>query len=400
MKKYFATGLAALMAAAALATPACKKQPDPNDVINDVISSMLPSQNSPAPKDEATPAPQNEATQPPAQQEQREKSYETAAREFVEAIMKKDWDSALASMKLGEGSFVTPEDISWYFPRSSFKALAELDENSTCKVSSSSGGSDYQSVQISVAEQGGYSETVKVSMKMNKDNEWCVDASEFVNTNYTFRTPGGKTKVEVNGKELGKELITNKQAGNTGLGYDYTLSFVGKRDIDVRVYSDNFDFTKTLTPKSRNEVDVTTDYVKVVIEDTQSLFEGVKHIWNEAKVIHDTNGATVSDLLVLIASDAESDLAQSLWEKYDKQGSNTLLKMTQCLVDEENVCFWLTDSVVGANFKYQIEYDIGTSIWDKKRYGSVLVSFEDGEWKLYQMYDQYVWDCHGGRGSW
>jgi|GEM_PF-7025810 len=392
MKKYLVTGLAALMAAAALATPACKKQPDPNDVINDVISSMLPSQNSPAPKDEATPAPQTEATQPPAQQEQREKSYETAAREFVEAIMKKDWDSALASMKLGEGSFVTPEDISWYFPRSSFKALAELEENSTCKVSSSSGGSDYQSVQISVAEQGGYSETVKVSMKMNKDNEWCVDASEFVNTNYTFRAPGGKTKVEVNGKELGKELISNKNAGASALRYEYTLPIVGKRDIDVRVYSDNFDFTKTLTPKSRNEADASSDFVDVELDDPQSICTAFEHIWNDAKTIHDTEGATISDLYPLLVSDADSALAELLWEKYNKNasGSAYIDQLSQCTFDGSKDSQWLTDNIALVNIKYTIRYyDVLSFTRDGK--GQVHLAFEDGEWKLYDMVDQKIW---------
>lgn len=338
-----------------------------------------------------------------------ENTPERISAVFVESLISADFDKALACLGLEEGkSFVTAEDIEFSFPRSTFSDLQDFnleeyqvqvqeDENAnpesgTCVVDIIKNDSDDESGQ-STAEA-----SVTVYSKLSDDNKWIVDAEEFYYTNYTFRTAGGDVDVLVNGIEVTDELCTNNAAGSTGLGREFTLPYVGKKEIEVDLSCDNYEYSTTLVTSSNNEVtEEDKAYYGLSTEEQTKCADFVKSTWNDICESYENNGKS-TDVLNYLSSDADSDICNQIWDGLKtchKNGTavesdrDDNFKLTQCKSSSGADELWMTDDKVLFNFDYELtwEYMLINDMRSMKRQSNIILEKEGDNFKIYQLTD-------------
>lgn len=329
---------------------------------------------------------------------------EGVAETFVKALIEKDFKTALSCFGFNDNeSFVTEDDIEFYLPRSSFADVSQVNlEEYKLFVEKSNTTKDTALCDV-VAEKGdGKNITLKnitVSTSLNKENNWVVNAREFYNTNYTFCTAGGDTEVTVNGKKLSDELCTNHTAGSvTGLAKEYTLPYVGKKDIEVSLSCDNYTYTATLSTSSDNSVGEQDRVFKTASsEEISKCVNSVKDIWNGVCKDY-KSGKKSSDLITYLSSDADSDICSQIYDGMEQLHKNNSgvesdrddnFKLTQCKAPEDSGVFWLTDDKIMVNFDYELTWDYVLSGFNEsmKRKSNIVLEKENGEYKIYKLID-------------
>ncbi len=328
-------------------------------------------------------------------------SAEGVSETFIKAVLAKDYKTILSCLGIEKDkSFVSESDIEFYLPRSSFADILDIsyDEYTVSAVKTQSGsGTAICTVTITDSSNNlDYIESI-VHTALNDENKWVVQADEFCNTNYTFRTVGGKTKVSVNGIELSDSLCTNKSADDiTGLEKEYTLPLVGKKGIEVTLTSENYTYSATLVTSSNNEV-TDSDIVCVPVDD-ENVTDSIKDIWNGLYNSY-ASGDNSSEALNYIASDADTDICSKIWKGFDSlkkpagmSGSNSDYNMDICKQSSDNQTKWITDNKLLVYFDYELnwKYSLGNSYSrddSMKRKSNIVLSYENNEYKIYKISD-------------
>ncbi len=332
-------------------------------------------------------------------------SSEAVSAAFIEALISSDFDTALSCLGLEEGeSFLTAEDIEFSFPRSSFSDIQglNLDEYQLQVQENESTNPEIGICVVDIIEkasdEGNAEESVTVYTKLSDDNKWIVDAEDFYYTNYTFRTSGGDVDVFVNGMEVSDELCTNNAAGGTGLGREFTLPYVGKKEIDVEITCDNYEYTTTLVTSSNNEVTGEDRvYYTISSEDQSKCAEFVKSAWNGLCEKYESGGKA-TDAMSYLASSADSDICNQIWdglESCHKNGTavesdrDDNFNFTQCKPTSGAEEFWMTDDKVIFYFDYELtwEYMLINDIRSMKRQSNIILEKEGDNFKIYQLTD-------------
>lgn len=330
-------------------------------------------------------------------------SSEDVAVEFVNSLMSADYKTALDCLGLEEGkSFLVEDDIGFYLPRSSYACVSDLKTTEGIKVvASDSKKSSNSSATVTVTfvnDEGNAVNSVPVKTALNDENKWVVEADEFYNTNYSFRTAGGNVNLTVNGIKVSEDLCSNASAGDTGLSKEYTLPYVGKKTIDVKLSCDNYTYDTSLSTSSNNEVggDDKAFYILKGDEQTE-VFNAVKDIWNDLCTDY-KKGNKPTDELNYIASDADPDICTQIWDGFKKmhmrsssgtQLKNDNFKLTQVKSRSDGDTFWVTDDKIVVNFDYELtwKYLLAHSIDSTKRHSSILLSKEEDDFKIYTLTD-------------
>lgn len=332
-----------------------------------------------------------------------ENTPRTISESFINSLIKKDYETALSCLNLDKSkSFVTSEDIEFYLPRSSFADIMDWtsDGNIIIKTESvsesevlctASFNNDTSSVSII--------KPVYIKTVLNNNNNWTVDASEFYNKNYKFYTAGGDVKVSVNGKEVSNDFCTNTSAGNnTGLAYEYTLPYVGEKDIKVELSCDSYTYESVLATSSDNTVSENDMVFKPAnVDEINSCIINIKHIWNSLCDNYKSSKRS-SCVMDYLASDADSDICNQIWDGFEllhKSNSGVSsdrddnFKLTMCKIPNNNGVYWLTDNKMMVNFDYELTWDyiLADAHETMRRKSNIVLEKENGEYKIYKLID-------------
>ena len=330
-------------------------------------------------------------------------SSEDVAVEFVNSLMSADYKTALDCLGLEEGkSFLVEDDIDFYLPRSSYACVSDLKTTEGIKVVASdykkSSNSSATVTVTFVNDEGNAVNSVPVKTALNDENKWVVEADEFYNTNYSFRTAGGNVDLVVNGIKVSEDLCSNTSAGDTGLSKEYTLPYVGKKTINVKLSCDNYTYDTELSTSSNNEIgdDDKAFYILKDAEQTE-VFTAVKDIWNSLYSDF-KKGNKPTDELNYIAKYADPDICSQIWDGFKSMQSgfaggdslrNVNFNLTKVKSRSDGDTFWVTDNKMVVNFDYELtwEYLLTHSIYSTKRHSNILLSKEDDDFKIYTLID-------------
>lgn len=178
------------------------------------------------------------------------KEEETAVA-FVDALLREEYSVALEllSSSVYPNALVFVEDLKWALPRTDYRVLEYIDADSVQYATSLDAGG---TVTVRLTDAQGGSESVKVRTEIPKDGDGSPRINgngEFYRTKYSFRAPSG-VQVEIDGVPVDKSYISKKNSGSISMYTDWTVPVIGVQDKAVRIYCDNFDTTKTVTPKA------------------------------------------------------------------------------------------------------------------------------------------------------
>ena len=320
---------------------------------------------------------------------------EELAVSFVDALLHVDYATALSmlSSSVYPDALVFEEDIQWALPRTDFRVLENIDRESVQYTTflDSNGA-----VTVKLTDAQGGNETVTVRTEIPKDGDGTPRVNgggDFYRSKYSFRTPSN-VQVEINGLPVDKSHIVKKNTGTISMYTDWTVPVIGVKDKEFRIYCDNFDTTKAITPKSFSDPQKDEDCRIFPMYEDEDILLAVKNLWNTMYAVASSNDAKASDLYPYIATDADPDVAQNILDGYrslDAEADQNL-KMTQAVFRTDGVSFWADNHHLVVNFGYELTWDYhgGKSM---KRLSSIILAKENDGWRVYRVTDSelFTW---------
>lgn len=316
------------------------------------------------------------------------KEEETAVA-FVDALLREEYTAALEllSSSVYPNSLVFVEDLKWALPRTDYRVLEYIDADSVqYQTSLDANGT----VTVRLTDAQGGSESVKVRTEIPKDGDGSPKVNgngDFYRTKYSFRTPSN-VQIEIGGVPVDKSYISKKNSGKISMYTDWTVPVIGVRDKEFRIYCDNFDTTKTLTPKAFSDPQNDDDCRVFPMYEDEDILLTIKNLWNDMYAAAIAMDAKTTDLYPYIAADADPDIAQNILDgcrSLDAEPDQNL-KMTQAVFRTDGSSFWADDHHLVVNFGYELTWDYhgGKSM---KRLSSIILAKEDDGWKVYRVTD-------------
>lgn len=324
---------------------------------------------------------------------ERRMTSEETAENFIYSLAVNKFDESLSAMYLPDTALVTSEDIQQCLPRTSFRSVSDINFDGN-KMEIKAESQDYQNdtetvmtvnVVIKDKENGFVIDNFKVSVYLNNDNYWAVDGSEFYYTDYQFYTPGGETKVSINGRELGDEFIANKYYGTYSCYTLYDVPYIAKKEVRINIKNDSMDYSENVLPLSDDKLDE-EDMIFMDESDNEEYFNVVMDIWNSLyKLYASGNGSSAA--LEYISSDADPRVAEIIWRCFDSiSGDNNFdFSLSKCLKNEEKPTFRITESRIFVNFRYELSWHYSKSLnWEQntRRYSNIILVVENGKYKI------------------
>ena len=311
---------------------------------------------------------------------------EQLAVSFVEAVIREDYASVLEmlSSSVYPDAPVFEDDIQWALPRTDFKVLKGFDPETAQYTTVLDHGGN---VAVTVSDATGAKETVTVRTEIPKDGDGSpkVNGSgDFYRTRFGFRTPSG-VKVEIGGIAIDRSYITQKNTGTISMYTDWLIPVIGIKDKTIRLSCDCFDETVSFTPKSWSDPQQDGDCRLFPYYEEEDVLQIVKNLWNDMYSTVQAPDSKASDLYAFIASDADPDTAQNIYDAY-KSLDDENVKMTQTVFRTDGSTFWANDHCLVVNIGYELTWgsDGNKSM---KRLSHIILAREDEGWKVYRATD-------------
>lgn len=336
---------------------------------------------------------------------------EDVARDFINAVIGGEYDTAITMLDIDNTkSFITGEDMSFFLPRSKFTALlGDSVKGADLKLTpQGNSGSTSQLVSAVFSKDG--TDTVNMEIPVVQgDNGWRIDAPEFYYSNFRFLAPSGDVTVTANGKPVDKSYITDDAAGGTKKAVIYTLPYVGKKEVKVKVSCDNFENEVTMPATSENtEFDDYNTLYYLKAEEREEVNKSIKDAWNG--MYKDwLSGKNATDLLKYLSDDADPDITNRVvsgFKSMSDTGSSgndnfNLVEVNQG--SDNNYVFYVSDDMVYVNFNYKLTWNYKLMDWSQetKRKSSIILKKVNGEYKIYQLVDEKLFtECNNFTSEW
>ena len=322
------------------------------------------------------------------------------AESFVLSLVNKNFEvSAKLLGASDETSYFTAGDVEWYVPRSEFASVEKfynIKTEITSEESNNSGSTANVSISIKEKEKEDNKETLKVSLKRDNDNKWFVNSPDFYISDWHFVTPGGDTKVYIDGKEL-PSSVESKAYGSTGLRKEYTISRIGKAEKEITVTAENsFGEQKFKVNPTSNSSDEPYD-CRVKLTDDKA-YQSICDIWNNCyKDICD--GKQASDLLKYVSPKADSNLTSQIYDGIKTKalgngarGSDSFVcSNVRACSGEDYTSQWLTDKIASVHFNYDMSWTYKLVNWHKEMQNTTNVQLylEDGNYTIHNPGEKF-----------
>lgn len=305
---------------------------------------------------------------------------EQVAIDFIKALLKKDYNTALTMMTPSgyEDSYVFVDDIEWAVNRSDYRDLEYFDPDSLEYTTSLSGSTVTVSLKDSAGETGEFK--VYTEVDRNGDGNPTVNGENiFYCKDFSFRTADG-VDVEINGAAVSKDHITVKNAGTLSIYNDWKVPFIGLKDKEIRQIGKVFDETVTVTPKSYSDPVNEEAYRLQPTYDNEEILTVMPQLLNNVFNAALAADAKVSDLYPYFIDTIDQNVVQTVFDdirKFDEKDIN----FTRAVFNRETRSFWGTTDTLVLNFGYVVEFNSYGS-HSMSRYSYILVANVDGEWKI------------------
>ncbi len=332
-----------------------------------------------------------------------EKDLQDMAYTYLSSLIAKKYDVSLELLKLPESAIVTTDNIAYCMTHSDYKAIADLDMNTT-KIEIDEAGysnSDYNRAYVvfkltdTISEDRDSSKSCVVSMEEDGNGGWYIDDDTFYNTNFSFHAPRGDIELTINGVKIDDSYRVKENTSYFSLLDMYTIPYIDKKDVELSVKTKNYEYTYTIVTESDNDGERYMLHDMLTDEEEAELCESVKTIFNDLSYKCGT-GEDVSTADKWLAADCDANLGTTIWDGIKKMikpagfsGVNNNIYITECMKSDKGGSFWLSDNIVCARFKYEVQYDytFGDHIIPETmhRYGALLLEKDREDYKIYSL---------------
>lgn len=335
-----------------------------------------------------------------------ENNLQDMAYAYLSSLIAKKYDESLALLKLPESAIVTTDNIAYCMTHSDYKDIADLDIDKT-KIEIREAGysnSEYDCAYVvfkvtdTTGEERNSSKLYTIALKEGSNGGWYIDDDTFYNTNFSFHAPSGDIELTINGIRIDDSYRVKENTSYYALLDMYTIPYIDKKDVELTVRTENYEYTYTIATESDNNGERYMLYDELTDEEENILCEQVKTIFNDLSY-KCSSGEDVSTAKEWLADDCVDNLDTDIWDSIKKMikpsgfsGSNVNICITECLKSDKTGggSFWLSDNIVCARFKYEMKYEyvFGSMVKEPKtmhRYGALLLEKDGENYKIYSL---------------
>lgn len=304
---------------------------------------------------------------------------EQYAVDFVTALQKDEYETALSMLKLEDATFVSLEDFKWFFPRGDFADVVGSVAEITEVTSNKDKVSDIVSMKSGI-------NPVSVYVELNDNNEMQVVLNDVLYKDVKIAVPKND-KLSINGIEVAEKYLTELDGNN----HIYTIPCMVKKTANVIVHSSVGDIPCEFMPSN----DVNTITVNLTTEMVEPILEEMKNLFNEMNKTYQ-NGGKATDFVHFISENASPDVATRLYNQVKEEHTwNNVLNPRDILFSvvkqyADKPSYELQNNVivlrVSIEKSWAENYSSGNSTHLN---GTVTVSKNtDGTWKIYDISEQ------------
>lgn len=323
------------------------------------------------------------------------------ANGFTEALIKGDFATIRELIYTdGDDTFFTAKDVEWYMPRSAFADFtAKVNDDQQYKVVSQelkTTGSQ-SSYRVTATDKDDNAISLLLNLQLNNENKWFVLADEFYVANWHFVTPGGETKVLIDGTIL-PDAVKNTSYGSQGLRKLHTIDCIGKSEKKIELSAEkgfgNKEFA--VNPMSNSEEDPLVCTVDVTDE---KIYQGIADLFNSCSELVE-QGKSASDLMPFVSLKADTNVANAMFSGIKNAGSSLSGKLSGFRCSNVRPCsdpdmksYYLTDTVAYVAFNYNMTWNYKLMNYTKtenmQNYAELVIDTSDNKCSVYDAKDRF-----------
>ena len=327
------------------------------------------------------------------------------ALNYVFAIANNHYTAALDAFKVDGTPFMSTNDIKYSAPRSALKNLVnhagkEVFLAVNTDLTNSNDGN--ATVYVDLKTDDKTLETFEVKVAMNADNVWyVVDDSYYIRDFYIVTS--GNTELYVDDMLVPEDCFV-EHVNVAGLQSLYKLPVIGRSAKTFKCVTEAFEGVVEATPEPNSKDEPLYVRYELEGEELKEALETVKTIWNN--MYNDWVADNNADLTKYFSKTSSASYPSDV-----KAGFKALRKATTdedvdhriTIIEKrtDSHCVYGSDNVLILNFQYQLDWvwDWNDSPDNGRHISHILLSKEDGEWKIYEITDMELFTREGGN-SW
>lgn len=327
------------------------------------------------------------------------------ALNYVFAIANNHYTAALDAFKVDGTPFMSTNDIKYSAPRSALKNLVnhagkEVFLAVNTDLTNSNDGN--ATVYVDLKTDDKTLETFEVKVAMNADNVWyVVDDSYYIRDFYIVTS--GNTELYVDDMLVPEDCFV-EHVNVAGLQSLYKLPVIGRSAKTFKCVTEAFEGVVEATPEPNSKDEPLYVRYELEGEELKEALETVKTIWNN--MYNDWVADNNADLTKYFSKTSSASYPSDV-----KAGFKALRKATTdedvdhriTIIEKrtDSHCVYGSDNVLILNFQYQLDWvwDWNDSPDNGRHISHILLSKEDGEWKIYEITDKELFTREGGN-SW
>jgi hypothetical protein len=330
------------------------------------------------------------------------------ALNFVEAIAKNHYDAAAKAFVMAENVFIDGNDIKFSVPRSDYKSIADHSGKNvylTVVVDTTNNNDGKAAVTVEMKDEADKAlETFTVKLEMNANNKWSVVDNNFYNENFKLGVPGDAV-LYINGVEVSTDLISG-HGGYNELADHYLLPFVGKSPKMTKVVGDLFEAEKEVLSESNNEKSVSL-CPDLNAEDLDAALTAAEILW-ESLYSDYVNEVPTEEWAKYFDSNAPTSYATDIATSFEsmRKGSSGYKDVNHHITTIQKRpdagCFYLGSNIIVLNFQYQLDHiwEFNNDTRSDRHFSHIILSVEDGEYKIHTISDPDWFKGNGGFDEW
>lgn len=327
------------------------------------------------------------------------------ALNYVFAIANNHYTAALDAFKVDGTPFMSANDIKYSAPRSALKNLVnhagkEVFLAVNTDLTNSNDGN--ATVYVDLKTDDKTLETFEVKVAMNADNVWYVVDDSYYIRDFHIVT-SGNTELYVDDMLVPEDCFV-EHMNVAGLQSLYKLPVIGRSAKTFKCVTEAFEGVVEATPEPNSKDEPLYVRYELEGEELKEALETVKTIWNN--MYNDWVADNNADLTKYFSKTSSASYPSDV-----KAGFKALRKATTdedvdhriTIIEKrtDSHCVYGSDNVLILNFQYQLDWvwDWNDSPDNGRHISHILLSKEDGEWKIYEITDMELFTREGGN-SW
>ena len=342
------------------------------------------------------------------------KRADTTAEEIAKTIMEERWDDLLGFLGLEDVTFLSGSDLEWYVPRSSFKDLLTIGSYQSIESEIVNDAGTIADVSVSVSVDEDNVEVFRIPVRIDGNNIWNLDASEFYVSDWTIKATGGNVELFVNG-QIVDEKYKDGKLGVLNQYDKWVIPAIGKRTAKVELKAKSFGIYMVECEPEYNAKEEESYVSAVVIGDLDTeneVYEAIKNLWNESYADFALGKPAADCRALYTASEGDQDIIDNLWSYYTSIEKGIVYKYNDFRItdigpsmeDGAINVFYITDTVICCNFGYRLEWVCDRSSGGAEamtRVSSVYLQKDNGQYRFWKLTDEKLFTyCNNYTDVW